>query len=86
MARRVDDLGRIVIPAEMRKAFDIKEGDELAIAVEDNHLIFTKKEEACSFCRSTSDLKEFRGRMICATCIGELTGYTPEGSWEPFSQ
>jgi transcriptional pleiotropic regulator of transition state genes len=86
MVRKVDDLGRVVLPAEMRKAFSIKEGDMLDIAVEDNHIILTKKEEACAFCRTTSDLKEFRGRMICATCIGELTGYTPEGAWQPFAE
>lgn len=89
MARKVDDLGRIVLPAEMRKAFNIREGDHLEIAVEQDRIILVKREDRCIFCRSTQDLKEYRDRMVCATCIGELSGATPEspeGGWEPFAQ
>lgn len=86
MSRKVDDLGRVVIPAEMRKSFGIKEGDLLDISVEGEQIIFSKKQDVCVFCASTEDLKEFKTRMVCATCIGELTG-APESqsSWEPFS-
>lgn len=87
MARKVDDLGRIVLPAEMRKAFNIREGDHLEIAVEEDRIILHKRQDHCVFCRSVQDLKEYRDQMVCASCIQELTGGTPEaGSWEPFTQ
>lgn len=84
MSRKVDDLGRIVIPAEMRKGFGIKEGDLLEISVEGESIIFTKRQDSCVFCGSPADLKEFKRRTVCATCIRELTGETEQG-WEPFS-
>lgn len=96
MSRKVDDLGRVVIPAEMRKSFGIREGDYLDISVEDDRIILSRREDACIFCRSTADLKEFRGRMVCATCVGQLSGSHPEvpevpevpgvQPWEPFAE
>lgn len=84
MSRKVDDLGRIVIPAEMRKSFGIREGDQLDISVDEDSIILTRRQDACIFCRSTQDLKEFKERMICASCMGDLSGGDSQ-SWEPFS-
>ncbi len=81
MSRKVDDLGRVVIPAEMRKSFGISEGDYLEIAVEEERIILCKREDACVFCRSFEDLKEYRGRMVCTSCIGDLTGGPELSSW-----
>lgn len=86
MARKVDDLGRVVVPAEMRKSFGIREGDYLDISVEEDRIILSKRQDACVFCRSSDDLKEFRGRMICAACLGELSGGPDIRSWEMFDQ
>ncbi|HYR63625.1 MAG TPA: AbrB/MazE/SpoVT family DNA-binding domain-containing protein [Actinomycetota bacterium] len=86
MARKVDDLGRVVVPAEMRKSFGIREGDYLDISVEDDRIILAKRQDACVFCRSSEDLKEYRGRMVCAGCIGELSGASQPASWEMFSE
>jgi len=86
MARKVDDLGRVVVPAEMRKSFGIREGDYLDISVEDDRIILVKRQDACVFCRATDDLKDFRGRLICASCIGELSGAPETRSWDPFSE
>jgi transcriptional pleiotropic regulator of transition state genes len=86
MARKVDDLGRVVVPAEMRKSFGIREGDYLDISVEDGRIILVKREDACVFCRATDDLKEFRERMVCASCLSELSGSPEEQPWEPFSE
>lgn len=85
MARKVDDLGRIVIPAEMRRGFGIKEGDLLEISVEGEQIILSKRQNACIFCGSANDLKEYKSRMICAGCLGELAGGPEVHSWEPFS-
>lgn len=86
MSRKVDDLGRLVIPAEMRKTFGIKEGDLLDIAVEGDRILLTKREDSCLFCRSVSDLKEFHGRAICASCVRELSGEADVHAWERFSE
>ena len=85
MARKVDDLGRVVVPAELRNSFGIREGDYLDISVEDDRIILVKREDACVFCRAADDLKEFRGRVICASCIGELNGAPEVHPWEPFA-
>lgn len=85
MNRKVDDLGRVVIPAEIRKSFGIREGDRLDIAVEGERIILTTCQDSCVFCRSTTDLKEFRGRLVCAGCTREMAGEPDVGEWDPFS-
>lgn len=82
MVRKVDDLGRVVVPAEMRRSFGIQEGDYLDISVDGERIILTKREDACVFCRASDDLKDFRGRQVCAGCIGELSG-APQSHDEP---
>ncbi len=86
MSRKMDDLGRVVIPAELRKSFGIKEGDQLEISVEEDRIILSPRGNSCIFCGSIQDLKEFRDRMVCASCIGELSGTNAEPQWEPFSE
>jgi transcriptional pleiotropic regulator of transition state genes len=92
MNRKVDDLGRIVIPAEIRKAFGIREGDHLDIAVDGDHIVLTRLEDSCVFCRSGEDLKEFRGRLVCTRCMSEISGggEPPPAedlqAWDPFAE
>jgi AbrB family transcriptional regulator, transcriptional pleiotropic regulator of transition state genes len=86
MNRKVDDLGRVVIPAEIRKAFGIREGDHLDIAVDGEHIVLTRCEDSCVFCRSSTDLKEFRGRLVCAKCMREMAGEPEVPEWDPFSE
>lgn len=68
IVRKIDDLGRIVIPAETRRLFNIREGDELEISVENNAIVLRKLEATCVFCGSTDDVEEFLGRGICGVC------------------
>lgn len=72
VSRKVDDLGRIVLPSELRKSFDIREGDLVEIAVEDDRIVLSKRKDACAFCRGTDGLRRFRDHMICASCLIEL--------------
>ena len=76
MARKVDDLGRIVVPAEMRKALDIADGDYLEIALDGVGIVLWKVEDNCTFCRSTTDLRVFHGKQVCARCHRELAADT----------
>lgn len=68
IVRKIDDLGRIVIPAETRRMFNIHEGDELAIDVDDGAIVIRKVAAVCVFCGATTDVGIFRGRGLCATC------------------
>ena len=85
MNRRVDDLGRLVLPAELRRSLGLHEGVMLDIMVEDDKIILIPQRDNCTFCHSTADLKEFKDKMICAGCVAELTGPI-EPAWDPFAQ
>lgn len=68
MTRKVDELGRMVLPSELRKRFRIHEGDHLAIHVEEDRIVLTKVETGCVFCDSTDSLADYRGKLICQDC------------------
>ncbi|MGI8793466.1 MAG: AbrB/MazE/SpoVT family DNA-binding domain-containing protein [Acidimicrobiales bacterium] len=72
VARKVDNLGRIVLPAELRRLHGIEAGDELAIAVDGGAIILRKLENACVFCGSGDDLSTYRSKPICTSCRAEL--------------
>ena len=71
--RKVDDLGRIVLPIELRRMLDIEERDELEIYMENERIILQKYEPSCIFCGSSRDLISYRGRNVCQDCIREMT-------------
>lgn len=68
----MDGLGRIVIPAEMRRAMDIEPGDEVVIGFEDGAVILRSAGAACVFCGSASQVGGFRGRGVCSDCRDQL--------------
>jgi transcriptional pleiotropic regulator of transition state genes len=72
MSRKLDVLGRIVIPAEIRKSLDLKEGGVLEISLDEEKIVLTPRRDACVFCGSETDLKAYEGRMVCDTCIGSV--------------
>ncbi len=76
MARHIDHLGRIVIPVELRRHFDIKAGDAIDVSTEAGAIVLRKQESACLFCQSTEDLDSFKGRTVCKSCLKELTDST----------
>ncbi len=73
IVRQVDNLGRIVIPIELRRTLDICIKDSLEIYVEDDQIILKKYSPACSFCNNASDIIHFKGKNICAECLADLT-------------
>ena len=73
--RKVDDLGRIVIPMEVRKAFDIEVKDPLEIHVEKNRIVLSKHEKSCLFCGSIKNLLIFKGKKVCADCSDALATF-----------
>ena len=72
IARKIDDLGRIVIPAETRRLFNIREGDQLMISVEGETIVMRKLEATCTFCGSTEAVTSFKGKGVCASCRSQL--------------
>jgi len=73
MIRRVDELGRVVIPKEIRNKLDIQEKDPLEIYVQEDCIILKKYESNCIFCGNTKDLIEYKEKLICKKCLKDLT-------------
>lgn len=72
IVRKVDELGRVVIPIELRRTLNIGEKDALEIYVDGAHIILKKYEPACIFCGQAKDITNFKGKNICPTCIEEI--------------
>ncbi len=72
IVRMVDSVGRIVLPAEIREKFGIKEGGELEIYVDSSSIILKKYEPTCIFCGSTKDITVFKERNVCNKCLEHL--------------
>ena len=70
--RRVDELGRVVLPIELRRSLDIEEKDPLEISVEEDRIILRKYQPTCIFCGAESDLLDYRGKKICDACRKEI--------------
>ncbi|MCZ6455661.1 MAG: AbrB/MazE/SpoVT family DNA-binding domain-containing protein [Actinobacteria bacterium] len=73
ITRKIDDLGRIVIPAETRRMFNIHEGDHLTISVEGGNILLRKVTDTCTFCGSDSNVSQFKGKGVCSSCRSQLT-------------
>ncbi len=76
IVRHIDELGRIVIPIEIRKRLGISEKDPVEIAVKGETILLAKAQSVCLFCGRDEDLAEHRGRSVCRPCIGELATAT----------
>lgn len=73
IVRKVDEMGRIVLPIEMRRTLDIAEKDTLEVYVEGDSIILRKYQDACVFCDSVRDLVNYKGRCVCQDCIAMLS-------------
>lgn len=69
IVRRVDDLGRIVIPMELRRSLGIKVKDPLSITVESDRIILEKPRDLCALCGSDQNVVRVRDRVLCAKCV-----------------
>jgi AbrB family transcriptional regulator, transcriptional pleiotropic regulator of transition state genes len=72
VVRKIDELGRIVLPSELRRVFGIHEGDELEISVDGDRVILQKRQDVCVFCAAEAPLVDYRDRKVCESCAGEL--------------
>ena len=72
IVRKVDELGRIVLPIEMRRTLDIAEKDALEIYVEGSSVILKKYKPSCIFCDSAKNVTAFKGKNVCPACLRDL--------------
>lgn len=72
IVRKVDELGRIVLPIELRRTLDINIKDALEIYVDGQQIILKKYDPACVFCGEAGNVENYKGKLICKDCMKEL--------------
>ena len=72
IVRKVDELGRIVLPIELRRTLNIEIKDPLEIYVDGESIMLKKYQPACVFCGSSDDVKQIKEKNVCSKCIEEL--------------
>ena len=78
IVRKVDELGRIVIPIELRNQFEIAEKDPIEIFVDGSSIILKKYEKSCFFCGNTKKLSQYKDKLICSKCINQIKNLDEE--------
>lgn len=73
IVRKVDELGRIVLPIELRRTLGIEEKDRIEIFMDGESIILRKYQPACIFCDNAKDIINYKGKNICPDCIRAMT-------------
>lgn len=74
IVRKVDELGRIVLPIELRRTLDIAEKDAVEIYVDGDAVVLRKYDPSCVFCGSSRNIKPYKGKNVCSDCAKQLSG------------
>ena len=72
IVRKVDELGRIVLPIELRRTMGIEVKDALEIYVDGDHIVLKKYEPSCIFCGNADNVESLNGKLICSDCIQKI--------------
>ncbi|MDR3591030.1 MAG: AbrB/MazE/SpoVT family DNA-binding domain-containing protein [Negativicutes bacterium] len=72
IVRRLDELGRLVLPVELRRKLSIGEKDGLEIFIDNDRIILRKYEPACVFCGDANEITRYKGKNICRECIDKM--------------
>lgn len=72
IVRKVDELGRIVLPIELRRTLDIEIKDPIEIFVDNEYILLKKYQPACVFCGNAKNIQHIKGKNVCEDCINEL--------------
>lgn len=70
--KKIDSLGRIVIPSDIRNTLGMSPNDSIEMTIKDNQLILTKHQQTCSMCGGTNDLITFEQLILCKDCLLKL--------------
>jgi transcriptional pleiotropic regulator of transition state genes len=76
IVRKVDELGRVVIPIELRRTLDIEEKDALEIYVDSDKIILRKYEPACVFCGNADEVVNYKNKNVCKECLNAMSSRT----------
>lgn len=74
IVRKVDEVGRIVLPIELRNSLGIAEKDPLEIYTDGKSIILKKYEPTCTFCGGAKDIVSFNGKNVCGKCVKSIGG------------
>lgn len=77
IVRKIDNLGRIVLPIELRRIYELGQEDPIEIFSEDGMIVLKKYEPACVFCGNAKEVSVFKGKNICPTCCAEMQNIQP---------
>lgn len=77
IVRKIDELGRIVLPIELRRSLDIAMKDSLEIYVDGENIVLKKYQPACIFCDDARDVINYKGKNLCPNCLAELRKMKP---------
>ncbi len=78
IVRNIDELGRLVLPKELRNTMQIQPGDPLEIYVEEDSIILKKYQPTCVFCDSSENLTDFGEKKVCKACIDAMRNQAEE--------
>lgn len=73
IVRKLDRLGRVVIPKELRKSLSIKEGDSMEVFMDGDKVVLQKYQSSCIFCKNADDLIDMEDKKVCRNCINEMS-------------
>ena len=73
IVRKIDNLGRVVIPIELRKTMELTENDAVEIFTEGNSIIFKKYVVSCVFCGNSKEVVKYKDKCVCKKCISNLS-------------
>lgn len=72
IVRKIDALGRFVIPIELRNVMGLSNNDSIEIFTDEDRIILKKYQPACLFCGNADNITYFKGKLICRHCLEEL--------------
>lgn len=72
IVRRIDELGRIVLPMELRRTLEISHNDPIEIYTEDDKIILKKFQKSCVFCGNSENVTDFKDKAVCTACLKQL--------------
>lgn len=72
VVRKVDELGRIVLPIEIRNVLDIKRGDAIEIFTDNDKIVLQKYQPSCIFCNNAENIVYFQNKRVCSECLGKI--------------
>ena len=72
IVRNIDEMGRLVLPKEMRRKMGIESGDEIEFYAEEDRIILRKFQPSCFFCGGEKTVVDYKGKRICVDCVAEI--------------